>query len=279
MNAPQRPLETLKTGDGSLTLYSGRYGQAYASRHGALTESRAVFLDGSGVVARVAAGESVRVLEVGFGTGLNFFLTAHTFLQHALLQREQYTGSQDQAGVGVGLHYTALEHDLLSADDLARLGYGALLECETLFSRYLGWRETLASGAVMGEGVGEVQRFTYADADTNARVTLELRLGDAAQPAAAGTLPKECVHAVYQDAFSPDANPELWTEAFLGALVAALHPGGTLVSYCVKGEVRRRLERLGLEAFRRSGPQGGKREVLVAYKPAKPAYSPAPERR
>lgn len=249
-------LKTLTTDDGSLTLYSGRYGQAYASRRGALTESRAVFLDGSGVAARLAAGDGVRVLEVGFGTGLNFFLTAHTYWQHRRTQP------------GARLYYTALEHELLTAEELADLGYGALLGCETLFSRYLAWRAALAFGAGAPTGT---QRLILPG------VTLELHLGDAALQASPGalpkdtlpkdTLPKDHFHAVYQDAFSPDANPELWSEAFLGVLVAALRPGGTLVSYCVKGEVRRRLERLGMKVFRRPGPEGGKREVLLACKP------------
>ncbi len=96
-------------------------------------------------------------------------------------------------------------------------------------------------------------------------VRLELLLGEAsAQP-----LPKGSVHAVYHDAFSPEVNPELWTEDFLGKLVAALKPGGTLVSYCVQGAVQRRLEALGTEVAKRPGPKGGKREVLTAHKPAR----------
>ena len=66
----------VRTADGLDTLYSARYGQTYHSRHGAGTEARHVFLDGSGVADRLADGLPTRVLEVGFGTGLNFFLTA-----------------------------------------------------------------------------------------------------------------------------------------------------------------------------------------------------------
>ncbi len=234
-----RPLtRRLETGDGSATLYSDRYGQAYRSQHGALSESREVFLAGSGVGARLAAGERVRVLEVGFGTGLNFFLTARTALAYP----------------GARLHYTALEHDLLSAPEIAALGYRALLDAEELVNAFLGWR---ASPVKL-----ETQPFTVGG------VRLELLLGDATLTASSGALPRNSFHAVYQDAFSPDANPELWTEGFLGALAAALEAGGTLCSYCVKGEVRRRLAGLGLEVFRRPGPKGGKREVLLARKPA-----------
>ena len=64
------------TADGSRTLYSERYAQTFHSDKGAVTESRHVFLEASGVTERVQQGEATTVLEVGFGTGLNFFLTA-----------------------------------------------------------------------------------------------------------------------------------------------------------------------------------------------------------
>ena len=230
----QRP-----TRDGSATLYSARYAQTYASEHGALSEARGVFLAGSSVGERLANGETVRVLEVGFGTGLNFFVTAAACLENP----------------AAGLEYTALEHTLLDAPTVRGLAYDSLVG--GVIENYLRWRENLSETS--GTQVFET-----------GRVRLELLLGEAA----AQTLPKESVHAVYHDAFSPDVNPELWTEDFLGKLVITLQPGGALVSYCVQGAVRRRLEALGLEAAKRPGPKGGKREVLAAYKPARKPLSP-----
>jgi tRNA U34 5-methylaminomethyl-2-thiouridine-forming methyltransferase MnmC len=244
VRAPHPPLPHLqRTGDGSLTLYSARYAQAYGSRHGALTEALEVFLEPSGVAARLAAG-SARVLEVGFGTGLNFFVTARAALRVP----------------GARLHYAALEHDLLTAAELAALGYGALLGEEALVEAFLTWRSGLARKGV--------QRFSFARpwARKGTEVTLELHHGDAV--ARVQGLPYG-YHAVYQDAFSPEANPELWTPAFLASLAALLVPGGTLTSYCVKGEVRRRLAEVGLVPHKRPGPEGGKREVLLACKPVR----------
>ena len=77
-------------------------------------------------------------------------------------------------------------------------------------------------------------------------------------------------HAVYHDAFSPDVNAELWESTFLGRLFGALAPGGSLVSYTVKGVVRRRLAALGFEVSKAPGPPGGKREMLVARRPTEP---------
>lgn len=226
------------TRDGSATLYSRRYGQLYASEHGALSEARSVFLEGSGVGRSLARGETVRVLEVGFGSGLNFFVTAAACL-----------------GSPGGLEYTALEHLLLDASTIRALSYGLLVG--GVVEDYLAWRE----------GVAETSgRLTFG----SGRVRLELLVGEALGQA----LPKEHFDAVYHDAFSPEVNPELWTEAFLGTLVASLKPGGTLVSYCVQGAVRRRLSALGMEVTKRPGPAGGKREVLLASKAAREPERP-----
>ena len=173
------------------------------------------------------------MLEVGFGTGLNFFVTAQACLAHPRAR----------------LEYTALEHTLLDAETVSQLGYGALVG-DALVAAYLEWRTELGDSPLPGSYVFEWDS-----------VRLELLLGDAAAQ------PLPAAEAVYHDAFSPAVNPELWTEAFLGRLAAALSEGGVMVSYCVQGAVRRRLGALGLVVSKRPGPPGGKREVLVARKP------------
>ena len=213
------------TGDGSRTLYSERYAETFHSHKGALTESKHVFLRGAGVAERLRGSSATNLLEVGFGTGLNFFLTADAALKH-----------------GAELRYTALERDLLSAEAFASLEHETYLEHPELLGRFLTWRR---SGATS---------FTFKG------VRLELLLGDAIRQ----RLPENRFHAVYQDAFSPDVNPELWSEAFLDKLRVSLTDDGVLSTYCVKGTVRRRMQALGFEVEKRAGPPGGKREMLVA---------------
>src|SRR5690606_27742359 len=89
------------TADGSRTLSSSTFGETYGSRHGALTEALHVFLDGSGVRRRLEAGHPTSVLEIGFGTGLNFLVTAAAAEEH-----------------GVQLRYRAIERDPLDATTL-----------------------------------------------------------------------------------------------------------------------------------------------------------------
>ena len=223
------------TGDGSRTLLSKRYGETYHSRHGALTEARHVFLTGSGVARRLAEGRPTTVLEVGFGAGLNTLVTV-----------------AEAARWGTALRYVSLEADLLPVDALRELDYRSLLA-----------RPELADALVTGLARLPAGARAHAIEIGGARVELLLvNARHAALPVAA--------HAVYHDAFSPDANPELWDEAFLGRLYGALAPGGTLVSYTVKGAVRRRLAALGFQTAKAPGPPGGKREMLVARRPPEP---------
>ncbi|HEX7022969.1 MAG TPA: tRNA (5-methylaminomethyl-2-thiouridine)(34)-methyltransferase MnmD [Trueperaceae bacterium] len=228
--------EARKTADGSLTLYSDRYRQTMHSERGAVAEARHVFLEGAGVTDRLREQGDARVLEVGFGAGLNFLVTADLAL-----------------ALGAPLAYVALERDLLSADTLRDLEYGRFLTRPGLFGALLEARAALPAKPAPGRYVLPV----------TSGVRLEVRLGEAT----AQTLEPNTYHAVYQDAFSPDTNPELWAAGFLGMLVHALAPGGRLSSYSVQGDVRRRLSGLGCEVAKRPGPPGGKREMLVARKP------------
>lgn len=214
-------------------MLSPRYGETYHSQRGAVSEARHVFLTGAGVADRLRNGLPTTVLEVGFGAGLNTLVTLSAPRSEAPLR----------------IH--SLEAELLATDVLRALDHRTLLPRPELADDLYAWLDGLpvdASG-----------RHTTV----LARARLELVLGDARRAA----LPQG-VDAVYHDAFSPDVNPELWDEAFLERLFQALTPGGRLVSYTVKGVVRRRLQALGFDVAKVPGPPGGKREVLVAVRPA-----------
>ena len=232
-------MKTVRTTDGSLTLESPEVGESYRSRHGALSESRHVFLEPSGVLELLAAGNDATVLEIGFGTGLNFLATACAALEV-------------DADAAPTLHYRALEHEPPPLAAVSGLDYRSLLAPCELPDRLLAWLKDLGEPPAAGS-----HRFLHGGSTS---IELELLLADA-RTFESGN---ERYDAVYLDPFSPKSNPDLWTAAFLASLAAALKRGGRLVTYSVSGEVRRALAGAGLLVSKVPGPAGGKREVLVA---------------
>lgn len=222
------------TKDGSFTLYSEQYKQTFHSINGSKTESNHVFLDASGVKDLLTDGQHVRLLEVGFGTGLNFFLTADLALKYH-----------------ANLHYWAYEKDLLSEDVLASLSFEHHLTHPALISQFIQWRKTVKTVNTTG-----LLRWVFNDS-----LCLQIILGDATR----STPPKELVDAIYLDAFSPDQNPELWTVSFFEKLYKSLANNGKLSTYSAKSQVRKDLNAAGFKTTKLPGPPG-KREMLVATK-------------
>lgn len=222
------------THDGSNTLYSPHYQQTYHSIHGAITESQHIFFQESGVLDDLAAGEQLHILEVGFGTGLNCILAAHY-------------ASQWQTTLAL----TSLEKDCLPLNTLRTLQYGEQLMQPELDAALL---KGLASLPLEENG----RHQTHV-----ANVALTLHVGDARE----APLEPQHYDYIFQDAFSPDHNPELWDHDFFSKLFHHLRPNGTLATYCAKGVVRRTLLSVGFDVYKRPGPPG-KREILIAIKPS-----------
>lgn len=234
----------ITTADGSVTLYSPRFQQSFRSQHGARSEAQRVFVENSGVSARMQAGLATRVLEVGLGAATNFTLSAASAL-----------------ATGTPLAYQVWEIEPLpvAAWELANLYALAPTELvDALLSARRGW------GAMAGG------RYHLSCGP----VTLEVVVAaiEALGPAAAGGH----FDAIYLDPFSPDANPEAWAPPLLQRLAGHLAPGGRLVSYSVRGSVRRALAAAGLTVHKVPGPPGGKREVLCAAKPDATTRQPEP---
>lgn len=74
------------------------------------------------------------------------------------------------------------------------------------------------------------------------------------------------VDLVYYDAFGPRVQPELWSLEIFERLFSWMSPGGTLVTYCAKGQVKRDLKAAGFLVENLPGPPG-KREMTRAVKP------------
>jgi len=218
------------TDDGSCTLYSSRYSENYHSHFGAISESRLVYLETSGIAARLSAGFDCSVLELGFGLGLNFLLTADLALQQSCK-----------------LSYTAYENDLISESLFLQLDYINHLSNPALVEALAGIFTTPK------QTIEITHRKLLTDCD------LILHHADISQ----AQLPVNQFDAIYLDAFSPDTNPECWTKTLFEQLYNCMKPGGVLVTYSVKGRIRRDLSQVGFSVIKCPGPTG-KREILRA---------------
>lgn len=212
------------TADGSQTLFVPQLDEHYHSVKGALTESLHIFIH-SGL--NESKAEEPRILEVGFGTALNAFLTL-----------------VESAEKGRTIHYTSLEKYPLSMDIIDKMEYTKFVDPR--FESYyrilheISWNEW--------NSITPLFHLRKVETDLT---TLSF---------------KEKYDVIYFDAFAPEKQPEMWTQDIMDKIYGCLNPGGIFVTYCAKGVVRRMLQASGFVTERLPGPPGGKREILRARK-------------
>ncbi|MBK7173049.1 MAG: tRNA (5-methylaminomethyl-2-thiouridine)(34)-methyltransferase MnmD [Bacteroidales bacterium] len=214
--------------DGSHTLMSGVFKEHYHSTHGAIQESRHIFLQAGYHYVHQEVNE-IRLLEIGFGTGLNALLTC---MESRLLHSRTC--------------YITLEPFPITEESRKSLNYPSLLEQPDAQQYFSHMHE--AAWAKEQE-ISEWFRFTKL------KVGINEFQGES-----------ETFDLVYFDAFSPETQPEMWTEEVFGKLFLVLKPGGCLVTYSCKGIVKRALRSAGFSIQKLPGPPG-KREILRALKP------------
>ena len=98
-------VEILKSNDGSHTLYLPDMDETYHSRHGAVQEALHVFIQ-NGLLFKANEQKDLKVLEIGWGTGLNSLLTYKTAKENKLT-----------------VHYTGIEKYPVPNEVLTRLNY------------------------------------------------------------------------------------------------------------------------------------------------------------
>lgn len=219
--------EFFVTQDGSHSLVSERFGVTYHSKYGAIQESMHVFIQ-HGLRPLLAQKRSLSILELGFGTGLNALLTLHEAELHK-----------------IAISYEALEAYPITTEAASKLNYAAQPGLEGYQKPFLAMHEA------------------PWDQKTDISTYFALTKRQAALQNVQYT---SIFDLVYYDAFAPSAQPELWESETLNIPFQALKPGGVLVTYCAKGEVKRRFKALGFEVQTLQGPPG-KREMIRCVKP------------
>lgn len=221
--------QLIKTGDGSHTIGIPGKGITYHSTHGAIQESRHVFIE-AGLLPLLSAHPSLAVLEVGFGTGLNALLT----LQKAVNFNKQ-------------ISYTAIEPYPLQQNEYTLLNYAGVLHDDSLQPLFLAMHQSQWNKVVDISPLFSLHKISAGIEEVVLKNTFDV---------------------IYYDAFAPNDQPEMWTEAVFRQMFGVLNPGGVLVTYCSKGAVRRALQAVGFMVSKLPGPPG-KREIIKAIKPCK----------
>ncbi|MDP4237940.1 MAG: tRNA (5-methylaminomethyl-2-thiouridine)(34)-methyltransferase MnmD [Bacteroidota bacterium] len=211
------------TEDGSHTLFVPEIDECYHSTHGAIQESQHIFIEAG---LKQCPKPEIRVLEIGFGTGLNAFLT---FLEAGR------SGKQ--------VHYTSLERYPVSVEKALQLNYP----------------EELVPGERRAFEQMHVSAWN-APVQVNDYFSLEKIETDFTRFDFTGMY-----DVIYFDAFSPEKQPEMWSRELFEKIYTHCYPGAILTTYCAKGMVRRVMQAAGFTVERLPGPPG-KREILRGIK-------------
>ena len=214
----------ITTADGSKTIQISDWDEQYHSKHGAIQEAYHVFIEHG---LSLFIDRKISILEIGFGTGLNAFIT--------FLEAEKRK---------LQVKYRGIEKYPVSSEELQQLTYVSELNAEKFKSTFFKmhqfpWGEEVA----ISDGFFMTKQQKYFS-----------EIND-----------KEAFDLIYFDAFGARVQPELWTEAIFSIMFNAMKNDGILVTYAAKGSVRRAMQAVGFTVERLPGPPG-KREMLRAKK-------------
>lgn len=205
--------EFVVTEDGSKTLYLPDMKEHYHSTKGAVNEALHVYIK-AGLESR--SEKLLKVLEIGFGTGLNAFLSAIWAKEHA-----------------IDIIYEGIDRVKLPTCILDQLEYTSLYPeerqlYEDIIVAEWGCKQELSKHFTLLKIEADLQEY----------------------------IPSSNYDLVFFDAFAPNKDAGLWNEVFFQSLYKQMNSGATLTTYCAKGVVRRSLETVGFQVERLPGPKG-----------------------
>ncbi|WP_316633468.1 tRNA (5-methylaminomethyl-2-thiouridine)(34)-methyltransferase MnmD [uncultured Flavobacterium sp.] len=216
--------EIIKTLDGSTTIHLKEWDECYHSKHGAIQEAKHVFIKNG---LSLFENNPVSILEIGFGTGLNAFIT---FLESNAKQQK--------------IDYVGVEAYPVDAREVLEMNYVAELEAD----QYKG----------IFEKMHESEWNHKIDITSDFSLTKRKQFFDEIDDF-------EIFDLIYFDAFGYRVQPELWSTEIFRKMYTSLKPNGVLVTYAARGVVKRSMIEVGFTVEKLAGPPG-KREMFRAFK-------------
>ena len=216
--------EIIKTRDGSSTIHIKDWDECYHSRFGAIQEAQHVFIKNG---LSLFENRSISILEIGFGTGLNAFIT---FLESQKLNQK--------------IDYIGVEACPILAQEVKLLNYVSELKAETQRSIFekmheCNWDEKIA---------------LRVDFNLTKRNQFFAAIDDF-----------EKFDLIYFDAFGYRVQPELWSTEIFEKMYNSLKKNSVLVTYAARSVIKRSMYDAGFTVEKLPGAPG-KREMFRARK-------------
>ena len=216
--------EILTTQDGSTTIHLPDWDESYHSKHGAIQEAYHVFIKNG---LSLFEGKSVSILEIGFGTGLNAFIT--------YLEAEKANQNIDYIGVEA---YPVL------LDEALQMNYVSELNASNKIAVFNEMHQS-----VWNDKLTVSNNFTLTKRQQFFQDISDINQFD----------------LIYFDAFGFRVQPELWSVEIFKKMFASLKSDGVLVTYACRGSIKRAMLECGFVVEKLPGAPG-KREMLRGIK-------------
>jgi len=218
--------EIVITNDGSTTIRIPEWDENYHSTHGAIQEAKHVFIKNGLDLFQNQA--EISILEIGFGTGLNAFIT---FLETENTKKINYVG---------------VEAYPISTEEVLQMNYVSELQAtdfQYIFDamHHCDWE--LKTPLTSHFNLTKRKQF-FQDIEDKNRYNL-----------------------IYFYAFGFPLQPELWSEVIFKKMYDALVPQGVLVTYACRTPIKNAMLTAGFSVEKLPGAPG-KREMLRATKKA-----------
>lgn len=216
-------IKVIETRDGSSSLLIPEMNETYHSTHGAITESEYVFLKmGLDHFLEIHPEQKeISILEIGFGTGLNAWLTAWAV-----------------EDLDVEIDFTSIEKFPLEKELVDQLNYKDKKGSERAKKLFTD--------------------VHAAEWETSVKVSEQFALTKVQTDIFDFSPNHESFDLIYFDAFAPSKQPEMWTQEVLKKMFELLKPGGVFVTYCAQGQFKRDLKVVGFVTEELDGPPGKK---------------------
>ncbi|MGE5356186.1 MAG: tRNA (5-methylaminomethyl-2-thiouridine)(34)-methyltransferase MnmD [Deltaproteobacteria bacterium] len=227
MVSETRSNKVILTNDGSNSIFSEQFNCTYHSVHGAMQESQHIFISaGLDFYLKKSGKNTIKVLEFGFGTGLNALLSM------------KYSVDKN-----IHIDYSTIEAFPVSEEIFSQLNFIAENDLNTFAEEFIEMHNT-CEPVISLNRCFSFSKYIARFEDFSTEQQFDL---------------------IFYDAFGPDEQPHLWARPFLDKIPHLLNENGVLVTYCVKGSFKRALSEIGFAVNKIPGPIG-KREILRAEK-------------